>query len=154
MIPLFKNAFLSLNSQKKESSFCICSDKFKSGNLKTNKSHTKKSIPLGQFVFCKKKKKPNKTTNPTSNNRKEITKAAVGTHSELLAAASPCRQTSRESTEPVAHRQSSGQVVTREAGQEMGTCSQDAVGTVGPTELPHFPTSWWWEGAAGSELCP
>lgn len=81
-------------------------------------------------------------------------KAAVGTHSELLAAASPCRQTSCESTKPVACPQSSGQVLTREAGQEMCTCPQDAVGTVGPTKLSHFLASWWWEGAAASELCP
>lgn len=47
-------------------------------------------------------------------------KAALGTHSELLAAASPGRQTSRESMEPVPCLRSSGQVVTWEAGQEMG----------------------------------
>lgn len=83
-----------------------------------------------------------------------MTKAAVGTHSELLAAASPCRQACHESVEPVAYPGGSGQVVTWEAGQEMCHCPQDAVGTVGPTELLHFLPSWWWQGATVSELCP
>lgn len=39
------------------------------------------------------------------------------THTELLAAASSCRQSPCESTEPVGYLQGSGQVVAREAGQ-------------------------------------
>lgn len=66
-------------------------------------------------------------------------KAAVGTHSELLAAASPCRQTSCESMEPMACLLSSGQVVIREAGQEKchlpTGCCRDC-GTHRATTLP------------------
>lgn len=70
-----------------------------------------------------------------------MTKAAVGTHSELLAAASPCRQTSHESKEPMAYPWGSGQVLTWEAGQEMchlpTGCCRDC-GTHRATALPPF----------------
>lgn len=61
-----------------------------------------------------------------------MTKAAVGTHSELLAAASPCRQTSHEIKEPVAYPWSSGQVVTLEQDRRCATAHRTLQGLWDP----------------------
>lgn len=104
-------------------------------------THKNKIHPTRSVCPLQKNKQPTKKT-PTSNNRKKnMIRTAVETYSELLAAASPCRQTSCESMEPTAYLRSSGQVVAQEAGQVMchlpAGCCRDR-GTHRTMPLPRF----------------
>lgn len=95
----------------KKSSFCICSDKFKSGNLKTKtKSHTHKKTPHPTRSVCslqkKKKRKKNKEKKiPISKNRKKNGKSWCG-HPQFTPSSCHALQANlRYSTDPASSAQ-------------------------------------------------